>query len=364
MNSSIDYRILWYDGFDRLKTIITDFVSLEYVRVENGIGAMNLIIPLANWQYEDFVVDDILEIWRAKAGETLLQNETSYFVQDWSFITDSNGVEFIKVLAYDANWLLDTAIVAFAAASSEASKSGEADDMMKEIVLENLGTAGDRYKCAVASNLTLAPSISKAFSRRNVLTVLQEIAETSKTLGTYLAFDVVRVSTGVFEFRTYVGQRGVDHSQGSGDVRLVSRDYGNLLEPTFITSHVNERNYVYVGGQGEEALREIVERSDATRIAASKWNRREVFRDARNTSTTAGLESEGDSTLGELKPKQILAGKLIDTPYIRYGIEYGFGDILTVEAFGFHVDCHVTSVAMQYDQDKGEQLTINLQGEL
>jgi len=35
-----------------------------------------------------------------------------------------------------------------------------------------------------------------------------------------------------------------------------------------------------------------------------------------------------------------------------------------VEAFGYHVDCHVGSVRVRVDQDGGEQLDVRLRGEL
>jgi hypothetical protein len=49
---------------------------------------------------------------------------------------------------------------------------------------------------------------------------------------------------------------------------------------------------------------------------------------------------------------------------MQYNIHYQFGDILSTEAFGYHVDCHVGSVKIKVDQDGGEQLDIKLRGEL
>jgi len=362
--NSARYQVDWLTDYGNRKYVIQSFHKLEYARSENQIGTMILTLPLARWKYEDFKVGDILEIWREKASSLELQNDTAYFVQDWRFYTDSSGKDFAQIVAYDANWLLDTAIVANYAGSDEADKTDYADDMMKEVVTEQLGTAGDRYKLGVAPDLSQAPSMSKAFARRNVLKVCQEIAEASTTNGTYLAFDVVRTQLGVFEFQTFINQRGINHGRDSGDMRLVGRDYGNLFEASYATLHNDERNYVYVGGQGEGAERLVVERSDSARIASSKWNRREYFKDARDLELQESLEAEGDAELAEKKPKQIMTGKLVDIPGMRYGIEYGFGDILTVQALGFQVDSHVSSVSMSFSQDKGEDLTIYLRGEL
>jgi len=53
-----------------------------------------------------------------------------------------------------------------------------------------------------------------------------------------------------------------------------------------------------------------------------------------------------------------------DTPGMLYNIHYQFGDILSAEAFGYHVDCRVEGVKVKVDQYGGEQIDIRLRGEL
>jgi hypothetical protein len=238
---------------------------------------------------------------------------------------------------------------------------------MKVIVNRHLGsgTSGTRRKLSVAPELSAGgDQITKAFAYRNVLNVVTDIAEQAKEAGVNLYFDVVRTAPGTFEFRTYTGQRGQDHGRSSGDPRLVGKQYGNLSQATFGTYHADERNVVLVAGQGEEAARTLVTRTNTSRMNASKWNRREYFKDSRDEETTAALESDGDAALEEFAPKQTLTGTLHDTPGMQFGVHYQFGDILSVEAFGYHVDCHVKSVRVRVDQDGGEQLDIRLRGEL
>jgi hypothetical protein len=148
-------------------------------------------------------------------------------------------------------------------------------------------------------------------------------------------------------------------------MRLVGEKYGNLVTPSFGTYHADERNYIYAGGQGEEADREIVEVSDALRIGAGyPYNRKEYFADARHADTTAGVISSANQALAENVPKQIMSGSLVDTPGLQFGVHYGFGDVLSVEAFGFAVDCHVSSVAARVDSMNYETLSVRLRGEL
>jgi len=325
-------------------------------------------LPRGLMQYDQFAVGDIFEIWREKNGTLELQNETAYFLQDWEFWADSEGAEYIRLTAFDANWLLDTAIVIHKSTSAQADKTAIPDDMLKAIVREQLGNLADadRQRLSVALDLSAAgASITKAFAYRNVLTVLGEICEVAQEKNNvWLGFDVVRTAPGAFEFRTYTGQRGVNHSRTSGDPRLVGKQYGNLSKPTFGTYRADERNFVVVGGQGEDLDRTLVYRSNSERIHASKWNRREYFKDSRDDSTTAALEADGDAALEEFRPRQILTGTLHDTPGMQYNIHYQFGDILSAEAFGYHVDCRVDSVKVKVDQDGGEQLDIKLRGEM
>jgi len=361
------YQVDWYTDAGVKLGVIQAFTSLEYVRTENAIGSMILTIPRGLMRYEDFAVGQLFEIWREKHGSLELQNDTAYFLQDWQFYTDRDGREYIQLFATDANWLLDTAIVWAYAGSSQAEKTGKPDDMMKAIVREQLGELAvpERRKLIVQGNVGAGgTSITKAFAYRNVLSVLQELTDVANENGVYLAFDVVRTAPATFQFRTYAGQRGTDHSRTSGDPRLVGKQYGNLDEAAFGTFHSDERNWVLVAGQGEENARMTVQRYNSSRIGSSRWNRREYFKDSRDNETTDELSSDAVEVLNNFKPKQILTGRLLDTPGMQFGVHYQFGDIVTAQAFGYNVDCHISSVRVKVDQDNGEQIDVRLRGEL
>lgn len=363
-----NYEIRRYSSSGTMLDITNAIVSLSSVRTENNVGALELVVP-CRYKYEDFSKCQIIEIWNSKHGGSMsLIDETAYFLQDWEFIT-KGGERLIRLLAYDANWLLATRIVAYDAGSAQADMTDYADDMIKAIVTDAMG--GDAISARQLSGVTIdsdlsdAPSITKAFSRRNVLKVLREIAEASSSGGTNLYFDMIRTGIGTFAFRTFTGQRGQDHGRDSGDVRLVGEQYGNFDDITFGTYHSDEENYIYAGGQGEEADREVVEVSDSTRINVGyPWNRVEGWEDARHCDTTAGVTAEANSALREGRPKQVLSGRLIDTPGMRLDVHYGFGDIVSAEAFGFSVDCHVSNIRRTYDPNNGERIDARLRGEV
>jgi hypothetical protein len=349
-----------------IKTL-TEFHELKWARRENTIGVLELKMPAKNIDPTFFAVDQQFEVFR-NGG---ILNETSYFLRYFELYEDGNRNRFARFICYDANYLLDSRIVANYAGSSEAEKTLEADDMMKAIVDEQLvshaTTARNLSNLTVAADTTSASSISKAFSRQNVYKLLQDIADTARNAGEYLCFDVVRTSRNEFQFRTYFGQRGNDHTFGSGDPRYIGPSYGNLSEPSVIMfDRRNERNYAYAGGQGEGADRVIETSENTTRTGASPYNRREVWVDSRHSDDTDIIQGRADEAVEKGRPIRMLTGKLTETAGMRFGIDYGFGDLVTAEAFGFSVDCHLDYIQGIYRASGSpiEVINTNLRGEL
>jgi hypothetical protein len=351
---------------------LSAFQMLQWSRAENKIGVAELWLPAQLVDPSFLQLDQILEIER-NGG---ILNETSYFLRYADFYETNEGAKMVHLIGYDANYLLDSRIIAYASGSSEGNKSDKADDMMKEIVDENLVNPTDSDRdvpnLTIAGDLGDGPTVDMAIARDNVLEACQDISELSTDRGTYMAFDTVRVSRNSYQFRTYTGQRGQDHSQGgSAGLRLVGPQYGNLQEARIILfDRKEERNLAYSGGQGEGAARDVSELEDTTRTNASPYNRREVWVDARNTETTAAREDRGYQALEKYKPVQTLTGKLVDTKGLRFMVDYGFGDLVTATAFGYTVDCHIdkmSAVVIGPQSTSGqpsESLTTYLRGEL
>lgn len=341
--------------------------KLAYTKTRNAIGALQVEMPMKLYNPSDWQVGQVLEVWREKNGVLAIQNESAYFVQDWDLYNDS-GQHMVRLYALDANWLLFCRIVASEAGSARAEFEGKADDIMKAIVRNEMGAAAESSRqipgLNVQSNVGQSIQTTKGCAWQNVLKTCQELASSATEKGTHTSFDVVRTGAMQFEFRTYIGKRGADHSRTSGDVRLVGEAYGNLENAVLSTIHSEEVNYVYAGGQGEKENRVIKQVWDTTRIGVGyPFNRKEYFRDSRHQEEEQGVEDDAYTALNDGKPKTILNGRIIDTPGMQYGIHYGFGDILSVEAFDTSIDCHVEQVAMTYTRENGEQFNIKLEGE-
>lgn len=353
---------LWLDDplGNRLSLLNKSVVEFWLSRVLNDIGEFQTVLR-GNFDQSLLLEDGLIEFWRAPAGGALRWVGVGK-VRKILFSDNENGKEIITVSGPDGIDLLQTRIVAYAAGSAQAEKTGPADDLLKAIVRENMGSmATDSVRnltelgLSVAADLGLAPSVTKAFAHKPVLSVLQEISAASREKGTGLYFDVVPsdLPNGAvtFEFRTYTGQRGVDRSSNSNNPIYFGKKWKNLTNPVLEYDYLNEWNYVYAGGQGEGAGRKIIEVLDAGRIGNSPWNRREKFVDARNEMTDPGVTARGQSELSAGRPRVRFSGDLLDSRTARYGIDWEFGDRASIEYQGRQIDGMIRTVRLGKAKD-------------
>lgn len=346
---------------------IRDYIKVDYARKENDVGVLELWLPPV-YPLSMFAVDQRLEPWRNTGGGWYLDGESPFFLRNWRYSSEGRQ-RSIYLKAYDANYLYDGWIIAYNSANAYSEKVDYCDDMMKAIIRENMGSLAtdiDRTIetwLQVEADLSQAAQSHKAFAHRYVLSVLQELAQESRQRGTYLSFDTVYVSESAMKFRTYTGARGDDHSGDSKDPVIINEDSRTLAEVVLDEDHSQERNTIYAGGQGVADARAIYKIQDQARALASPFNRREFWLDARNSSDADQLESEARAALEAGRAKQVLTGQILETPGLRYGVHYRFGDILVAEAQGYSFDAHVEAIHVTADRDHGEVLDNHVRGE-
>lgn len=332
-----------------LRKIINDFTNLTYTRKVNDVGSMSVTLPANRYPLELFPDDCRFEIWRKPNGTATrietnrpyLEMSTQWFKYGQVKELNDGGEKLIKLQAFDACELLKRRIVAYFSGSDGASKTATADNMLKAIVRENLGANANDFNTSlenrimpdfeVQPDLSLSVSITKSFSWREVFQTLQEIASSSDLEGIYLAFDVVW-QFGQFEFRSYKGQRGIDRRMSLGQrPNLFSPNLGNLTNLALVEDTSETFNFVYTGGQGQGENRTIISAYDPTRKNNAPYARREEFRDARQSSDTDKVENEAVAALRDSRIKRILSATFVETPRMRYGVDWFWGDYFTVE---------------------------------
>lgn len=362
---------------ERIADITKQYISLDGAVALGTVGAVELILPVDLDPL--FLADDnIIEIWRTpRGGAPYLFLDRLWWMRDFKY-TGNRGAEQTRVICHDQNFLFSDPggqigrIVAYDDEPPYTDKVDSVDDMMKAYVRENAGslaTDTDRdlsTYLSVAVDVGLGPTAhSNGTSRRNLMSVLNDLSAMAANLGTYVAWDIVCSTpphptlTGArfaLQFRTYIGQRGDDHRSTSTDPVLIGPDFGNLdnWELSRLTS--GEATYVYGKGEGIGTVAAISPAFNQTRIDISPFNRREYLVDS-DAEDAAGLADDAEAGLRSNRLRETLVGTILETDGLMFDVHYGFGDYLTAQVQGKAFDCRLDAIRFKFDRNNQEKLT-------
>lgn len=371
------YSIRIYDPFGKPMPDIPSFSELEVAQAVGGVGSVTFSIP-GDYAREYLQKDGIITIHRAPRNRPpyLLFNKI-YFLRR-RVLTLAGGSETWQITAYCPNYLLASPsgqrgrVVAYDADSAQAVQTDFADDMLKAVMRQNVGTLATDTARDLSAYLDIqadtgdAPVVQKEFSNRVLLPTLNEICRASETAGTYLAWDIICTQpphAGAFrlEFQTFVGQRGQDHRATSGDAVQIGTDFGNLDNAEIDDDWTEEENYIRAGGQDNGAWRLYRSGGDVVAMAESPFNRRETFIDLSNVSDPTTLDDEIDAALKAGVPKPYYSGALISSDQTMFDVDWGFGDYLTAQAKGRSFEARVDALVVLFNS-KGEAIKVFLNG--
>jgi hypothetical protein len=354
-----NYYVVLKDPSGNVLAIISDFFSLDYTRIVNNVGQLDLELPVN--RYIGLIQPySTLEVWRSAGGgitSMYLDTETIWIILSMALKLDDSGQLVLHLTALDANDILNTRYVVYYASTAQTSKTGVAGDLMKAVVTENVSASASDYASSTYQGITFhavhRPGqfrrrgfISMSFSWRKVLTVLQDMAAASTTAGTYMAFDMVADGYNHLEFRTYSGmQRGNDHRLTSNNPIILDPYTGNLAA-TSLTFRLHQRGYFCLCGRAGDRCQPDGRgtSSNAARLAISPLSRAELFQDARQATDATQVQDAADAALRDNRGLVTYESKIIETPTNRYGIEYKFGDTLPCQFLNQLVDCMLTKV--------------------
>ena len=328
--------------------ILTDWYSLDFHRRVNGIDTCTLQIDGDLDVVDEFVLDGQIEVWRSDLSASPvipIYLEYEGFHRTEVRRTTDEGRSLYSSVGLGYDHLLNRRSILYASGSAQAGKAAVGETVIKEYVDENAGPGATSPPRLIASGVLTGLTIqvdgaaglvwtgSRAY--RNLLDVLVEIANDSG-----VDFGIVGNGAALFEFqakaspwgddRTTVGLDPATGLNGAGNAPVIfSLPYGNMENPTYSKERREEVNSVIALGQGQEADRVLVERTDAAAIAESTWNRVEVTRQANTEDTAAGLQSIGDEVLATLQAKEIFSFSALQIPALLYGRDYFLGDLVT-----------------------------------
>lgn len=369
-----DHELLLHDQFGVRQRELRQ-VTWGWARRVNAVGAATINVPWkTGLEYRDIKPDQIVSISRGlPGGQSVLEGETLWFAVGRQ--AEESG---LTIYLEDANTILRRRIVAYAAASSQASKSGAAFNLIRAVLRENFGSLSPADRdvskfLAVQPDDGFGATVVKDFAWRKVIDVIREVAEASEEAGYFCGFDVVCTraplgqatgSTPAFglEFRCFRNQRGIDHRWPSGNPPiLIGSQYGSLANPKVVEMWKGEESFVYAGGKGQEADRLVDSAARQSRIDLSPFGRMEGFRNASRVDTAAGLRDEASAQIAEKASRTVVSGEFRETPRLRYGVDVRFGDFVTVDQYGARVDVRMNAVQVSKGRE-GETIKASLEG--
>lgn len=362
------YDIVLRSPFGDYIMSLNNYVSVSLARRVSSTGTLELEVALVNDITRRLSSDCIIEVWRIPlGGGGVLEGNTSWLVRGYQNTSTTNGRK-LTIAARDYISILDRRRVMYPAGSPQASKTGYADDLLKEIVYENLGQgAFGQYRDAsnylgIDDSLSLAPSVQKSFAYQGVMSVLQALCELSRQNGTYLAFDMEYDSTNVARFKTFINQRGKDKrwSVNNPDSVILSEAQGNLTAVTNEIDWEEEATAVYAGGQGIEEDREIQVAYNTGRIGYSPWGLIEKFVNATHLSNPASIAYEAQSEIGASVARRRFRARAVQTPSAIFGTHYNFGDYISAYHDGQVFDVRVEAYARKLENGRDE-VTVDLE---
>lgn len=339
-----------------------------YARTQNDGGEMTLVLPGDYYNLNLFApFNRILVLRQVGAGQPYVDLETPWFItRGPDEILDNNGMLSWEIGCTDALGLIcEGANVAYNDNNAYTYKLDNADDMMKAIMRENRGslatdTARDMSgSLSIAPDNGLAPSIRfGSFARQQVLSVLQDIADASANddTPTWLGFDIVQVSTleARLEFRTYVGQRGVDHRYPSGTPPLVlSADNGTLANVRVSLSYKDAASYIYAGGTVTNDVRSVATDQNTSFLSLSPFARIEKYVDGSNIQDATSLAAFAKAELRKARPKRTFTADIVETQNAMRGVHWDYGDFVTANWRTQTYDARVNKIAVTLEPATG-----------
>ena len=354
------YQLWILDDSYNKQALLTTFRRFKYRQVVNGQGWAEVELDAADPKIDEMLLMRRLVIVREGEivfGGLLLREhwkvpETAPEGETWT-------AHFVDHAVYAA-WRVTEP----PAGSAYDSRSGPADDVAKAYVTAHAGsgaaTARQFPDLSVAADLSQADSVSEAARYKNLLKLLQELADKG-------GFDWRFVPTwSGATFTTAYPYWGVDRRKGNGvnDEAVFAFDRHNFRSMDYTQDLIAHRNHVYVGGQGEGADRTIVEVENASWVSA--YLRRETFADARHLSNTDSLNQYGTGVLQQHRPSITMTAKPLEGTWkASSGTTWDLGDLVTVYARlhgrEMQMDGQVKAVTIEVSPDGLETATPELE---
>lgn len=333
------------------------FLRLWYRLSAAQVGALEIDVPTG---FDTSLVgrDWQIEVWRnTDGGAEYLEGNKKWLVRKVRRTYAKENT--VTIYAVCPNDLLRRRIVAYPAGSAYTGKTGAAGDTLLDLARENLGTGvtSDRDTTqnanigallAIQEDSGVGASLQVACARDNLLETARKICEASITAGQYLAFDIQWNGTS-FVLQVYPQQIGIDHRYPGGLNPLIfGQDFGSFTDVEVVDDYTEEATVVIAGAQGIAETRTIAVATDTTRLNASPLNQCEIFYQGNSAGYDSTVLADlADGKLRASRPLRLATGRINETPAVRYGRDWRWGDYVTIQIERLNYDARIDTVTVE-----------------
>lgn len=356
------YEIWTGDLLGRRNRLILDPHSIEVNQTEDGTGTFRVSLGRRKYGHLLNRQNRVWEIWRAIPGG-LTRNLGVFFARGF----DGRGDE-IQIYGPDQNSLLGQYIVAYNADTPQSAKSGPAGNLILQYSRENFLTlAADperdlsAFGVSIQGDADIGAALTKAASRRGLLSLYNSLRETSALAGQTLycrlvptGFDPIRL-----QLRVYPDRLGQDFtSQGKRPI-VLSEEAGTLKDISFSIDYNQQVNAMYAGGGGQGVSRLTALVIDDTRVVGP-FGRFEGWTEDTQILDADTLLDFAEEKLHANRPRLQMNASLAASPGLPFGV-WGLGDVFdAVNALQlYHVRVRAVSIRAT---PAGETVSARLDG--
>jgi len=349
--------------------------SFTATRKANGIGTFTADVPIT---LDPAILrrDMMIQVMRAPEGDALKLFRV-YFLRRWTYET-RRGKRSLELHGVCTNDLMRRRVVAAQPdipASMKGPLSGYSDDILKDLVRDAIDNTiepnwysidyGTRdwplfsVEADASAGVALGDTLDLSYEYLYDASgggALQQVRKRSKQDGVDLYWDVTpRVLTGggmELIFRVRTDQPGADLTQYGV---LASEERGNLKDASLTYDYTLEENYIYGVNEKGHYDTKVYQMYRAEDVDASAWNRCEGTNDRKAQSTASYLRDK--------RGKINFSGTIIDVAGTRYGVDWNFGDRMTVRYMNLQFNAIIKAVTLSVDRKGGETINSRLEYE-
>jgi hypothetical protein len=357
MMSWSTYDIALYSPSGRFVAPVEAWSNLTMTRTVNTIGALTITLAWDSTFWNAATKDAILDVWRRVDGARSRPMGTVWMLMKRATGIATDGSRVMVWTFADCVDLLRRWCVMNDDGTPEATKTYYVPEtVLKEVATEQMITRGSLPISIEPDGLRGESLTSVACGHQGLLSLFQQVCQSSTQRGTYLAFDFTTEDVLDWTFRAFEGQRGTDRSQTSPRPLVMSVEAGDLSEVTYEEDYTGSVSQIVCGGQQVSGAQVTATATDEVLDGLGPFAHTEAYTSTQNTALAYVMDLQANSDLRSMRPIVSLSNAVIpQTDSCVLGRTFDFGDRLTVRYAPISFDARLDSLTLSVDGSTGEE---------